>query len=154
MRVREKTGLDFFITQRIFLFCDANNTHVCMHAQSLSSVRLFVTSWTVALLCGISQARILEWVVVSFSRRSSWLSDPDYLAYESLMILCRGRTSLVSRTPYFKHQIQKLENVVKMLLQTWIEYIATFLFNVLLNEGTSRMVKLVPKTFMQSSKKE
>ena len=71
MRVREKTGLDFFITQRIFLFCNANNTHVCMHAQSLSSVRLSVTSWTVALLYGISQARILEWAVISFSRGSS-----------------------------------------------------------------------------------
>ena len=35
-----------------------------------------VTPWTVALLCpGISQARILEWVAISFSRGSCWPRD-------------------------------------------------------------------------------
>ena len=48
---------------------------VCARAQSLSHVRLFLTSWTVALpgssVHGISQARILEWVAISSSRASS-----------------------------------------------------------------------------------
>ena len=42
----------------------------------LSRVQLFATPWTVALpgssVRGIFQARILEWVAISFSRRSSW----------------------------------------------------------------------------------
>ena len=45
----------------------------------LSCVRLFVTPWTVALpgssVHGISQARVLEWVAISFSRGSSWSRD-------------------------------------------------------------------------------
>ena len=44
-------------------------------AYSLNHVRLFVIPWTVAcqasLSMGILQARILEWVVVASSRRSS-----------------------------------------------------------------------------------
>ena len=50
----------------------------------LSHVRLFVTTWTVAYQAlpvmgfsghGIFQARILEWVDISFSRRSSQPRD-------------------------------------------------------------------------------
>ena len=49
---------------------------VCMHAciWSLSCVRLFAIPWTVtcqALLHGIFQARILEWAVISYSRKWS-----------------------------------------------------------------------------------
>ena len=43
--------------------------------QSLSHVQLFVTPWTVAhqaLLSMGFQARVLEWVAISFSRGSSW----------------------------------------------------------------------------------
>ena len=43
--------------------------------RSQSPVRLFVTLWTIALQVplsmGIFQARMLEWVVISFSRGSS-----------------------------------------------------------------------------------
>ena len=43
--------------------------------KSLGSVRLFVTSWTTAhqasLSMGFFQARVLEWVAISFSRGSS-----------------------------------------------------------------------------------
>ena len=43
--------------------------------KSLSCVQVLVTPWTVALQAplsmGIFQARILEWVAVSFSRGSS-----------------------------------------------------------------------------------
>ena len=43
---------------------------VCVHA--CCRVRLFVTSWTVAHH-GIFQARVLEWVAISSSRRSPQL---------------------------------------------------------------------------------
>ena len=55
--------------------------HVCTHnmkwseVKPLSCVQLFATSWTVAYQAlpsmGFFQARILEWVAISFSRRSS-----------------------------------------------------------------------------------
>ena len=47
--------------------------------KSLSCVRLFATPWTIAyhvpLPMGILQARILEWVAISFSRGSSQPRD-------------------------------------------------------------------------------
>ena len=47
--------------------------------KSFSRVQLFATSWTVAhqapLSMGILQARILEWIAISFSRGSSWFRD-------------------------------------------------------------------------------
>ena len=58
---------------------------------SLSHVQLFVTPWTVAcqvpLSVGISQARILKWVVISFSRESSGPRDQIHIS-------CIGRWSL------------------------------------------------------------
>ena len=49
----------------------------CVCAVSVSHVLLFATPWTVAprLLCGISQARILERLAISCSRRSSQPRD-------------------------------------------------------------------------------
>ena len=47
--------------------------------KSLSHVRLYVTSWSVRLPCssvhGIFQARVLDWVAISFSRGSSQPRD-------------------------------------------------------------------------------
>ena len=48
--------------------------------QSLSCVRVFETPWTLGVLpdsCihGIFQARVLQWVAISFSRESSWPRD-------------------------------------------------------------------------------
>ena len=43
---------------------------VCVHAQSLNCVQLFVTPWEGFLAHGISQAKILECVVISFSSGS------------------------------------------------------------------------------------
>ena len=53
--------------------------------KSLSCVWLFVTPWTVAyqapLPMGILQARILEWVAISFSRGSSQLRDQTLVSH-------------------------------------------------------------------------
>ena len=52
-------------------------------AQSLNYVQFFVTPWTIysppgSSVLGFSQAKILEWVAISFSRGSS---QPTYLKY-------------------------------------------------------------------------
>ena len=63
-----------------FGFCamSISDRTACM----LCPVRLFVTPWTVAhqapLVHGISQARILEWVAISFSRGSSQYLGPAH----------------------------------------------------------------------------
>ena len=50
-----------------------------VYGQLLSSVRLFATPWTGdppgSSAHGISQARILEWAAITFSRGSSWRKD-------------------------------------------------------------------------------
>ena len=52
--------------------------------QSLSHILLFVTPWAVALpgfpIHGISQARILEWIVISISRGSSLTRDQTHIS--------------------------------------------------------------------------
>ena len=52
------------------------NLCFCCYVELLSCVWLFATPWlcspTGSSVHGISQARILEWVAISFSRDSSW----------------------------------------------------------------------------------
>ena len=56
----------------------------CDHACMLSLVRFFATPWTVShqppLVHGIFQARILEWVAISFSRGSSQPRDQTHVS--------------------------------------------------------------------------
>ena len=64
--------LTYKVTVTIFL----NSIYMCwMKVKSLSRVRLFATPWTVAYQAPpsmrILQATILEWVAISYSRRSS-----------------------------------------------------------------------------------
>ena len=65
--------LFFIVFHYVCSFCTYINSHLTL--KSLSHVRLCVNPWTVALpsfsVHGIFQARILEWVAISFSRRSS-----------------------------------------------------------------------------------
>ena len=58
-----------------------------MHSKLLSRVWLFETPWTGFSVYGIFQARILEWVAISFSRGSSWPRDRTWVSYLS----CIGR---------------------------------------------------------------
>ena len=58
----------------------------------LSCVRLFVTPWTIAHQAPlsrewISQARILEWVTMAYSRGSSWPRDKTHVS----CVPCMGR---------------------------------------------------------------
>ena len=67
--------------------CLSTNTTICGDAvKSLSRVRLFATPWTVCSLPGFSvhgvlQARILEWVTISFSRGSSQPRDQTRVSH-------------------------------------------------------------------------
>ena len=56
----------FYFTRRdlVSRFSPSVSHGACINAESLSRVQLFVTPWTV--VHGILQARMLEWVAVSF----------------------------------------------------------------------------------------
>ena len=62
---------------------------MCVHAQ----LCLSLTPWTCqASVHGISQARILEWVAVSYSRGSSWPRDRTYISCTDRFILYHWAT--------------------------------------------------------------
>jgi len=65
--------------------------YACVHTPSQSVVCDFLTLWTVAhqapTVHGIFQARILEWVPLSFSRGSSWPRDQTHVSIIGRQIL-------------------------------------------------------------------
>ena len=61
----------------------------------LSHIRLFVAPWIIAH--GIFQARVLEWVSISFSRGSSWPRDQTQVS----RIARRGFTSEPPGKPHY-----------------------------------------------------
>ena len=66
---------------------------LCACVLSLSHVRLFVTTWTVAHQALLSigfQARVLQWLAISSSRGPSWLRDQTRFS----CISCIGRQIL------------------------------------------------------------
>ena len=67
-------------------------------------VWLYATLWTAAhqvpLSLGILQARILEWVAISFSRRSFWLRDRTHVSCISRRILYHWPTWESPRKTY------------------------------------------------------
>ena len=68
--------------------------------KSLSWVQLFATSWTVALQAPLStnsQARILKWVAIPFSRGSSRPRDGPWVS------LIAGRFFILSELPSISH---------------------------------------------------
>ena len=68
-----------------FAWCTLHLNKQFSSVQSLSSVRLFATPSTGNLpgssVHGILQARLLEWVAISFSRGSSWLRNWTQISY-------------------------------------------------------------------------
>ena len=65
---------------------------VLVRAQSLSPVRLFVTSWTLSHQAALSQARILKWVAISYVQ----MVNPRRGGGIEIRSLCRGSTTLCS----------------------------------------------------------
>ena len=79
--MEQNQGSTHFLSSILFhlkaLYFEDNN-----NAQTLSHLWLFATLWTVALgfsVHGIFQARILEWVALSFSRGSSPPRDQTWV---------------------------------------------------------------------------
>ena len=83
--------------------------YIC--AKSLQSCLTFCDSmdWSLtgSSVHGIFQARILEWVAISFSGRSSWPRDQTQISY----IFCVGRGILYHYI--IDRQIDKMENFTK-----------------------------------------
>ena len=65
--------------------------HCCMYAKSLQLCQTFCNTMNCSssgpTVQGIIQARILDWVDISFSRGSSWFKDRTHVSYVS----CFGR---------------------------------------------------------------
>ena len=63
----------------------------CEHVKSLTCVRLFATPWTVtyqapqATVHGVFQARVLEWVAISFSNAWKWKGKVKSLSRARLL---------------------------------------------------------------------
>ena len=87
-----QTTHDFFLSHDLSLFCSFCSLlisllsfnimfdHACMHAQSCPTL-CNPTDYSLpgSSVHGMSQARILEWVAISFSRESSWPRDGTLL---------------------------------------------------------------------------
>ena len=82
--------------------------------QLLSHIWLFVTPWTIAhqtlLVHGIFQARILEWVAISFSRGSSRSRDQTCISCISC-IAGRFFTTEPPRKPPRRHQFSLVQSL-------------------------------------------
>ena len=80
-----------------------------LHTQLLNCVWLYVTPWAVShqvpSVHGILQARILEWVVISFSRGSSWPRDwtPVFCTVGRFFMVWVIRDAPKSSGTYIKH---------------------------------------------------
>ena len=72
--------------------------------KSLSHVQLFATPWTCSppgsSVHGIFQARILEWVAISVSKRSSWLRDWTRVSYCRQTLYCLSHQGSLKRGYY------------------------------------------------------
>ena len=80
----------------LFISCEDMKTALCMCVHSLSRVWLFATpsmdcSLSVSSVHGILQARILEWVAISYSRGSPGLRDQTHISD----ISCIGKQILL-----------------------------------------------------------
>ena len=78
--------------------------------RELPRVPLFVTPWTVAppgsSAHGIFQARMLEWIAISFSRESSWPRDQTHVSWIGTWILYHWTTWEAPSRSYFPMQDQ------------------------------------------------
>ena len=89
MVVCTKILLNIYIPMKIYIFeryIYLNSA--CLHAKTLSRVRLFATLWTNLpgfSVHGILQARILEWIAMPSSRGSSPPRDQTHVSYISFI---------------------------------------------------------------------
>ena len=92
---RQKSKWDILLREQLMnLLLKELLVWMKVKVKSLSLVWLFTTPWIVAH--GIFQARVLEWVAISFSRGSSWPRDQTRVS----SIAGRGFTSVLPGKPY------------------------------------------------------
>ena len=75
------SGLIFVSVNAIEIFVLSSDHVRKWKWKLLSHVRLFATPWTIYIVHGILQARILEWVAFPFSRGSSQHRDWTQVSY-------------------------------------------------------------------------
>ena len=101
-----KSNLNFHVIKKVCV-------HVCVLSR-FSHVQHFATLWMVArqspLPMGVVQARILEWVVMPFSRGSSAPRDPTQVSYVSC-IAGGFFTSEPPGKPIKKVQLKYIEDI-------------------------------------------
>ena len=130
--------------------------------QSLIHVWLFVTPWTVyppgSCIHGISQARIMEWVAISFCRGSSPFRGRIYISCISRWNFYCWATRKPSRIFIYTFNIllfhitefRKL-NEINLLRQILLQLVTNLLFsitiftlaNLKMNQGISFLVDLL-----------
>ena len=115
----------------------------CACSWFVSCGRLFVTPWTVAhsSVHGISQARILEWVVISFSRGSSRPRDWNFISCG----YCIGRWILSPLGHLRSPSCQNLGSILKsreITLLTKVCIVEALVFPVVMYRCESLIIKL------------
>ena len=79
----------------LIYFCTSETVCVCVYAQSVSHVWLYHSVDCSPLVSSVHRAfqvRILEWVAISYSRGSSWPSDPACISCIGRQILYHWAT--------------------------------------------------------------
>jgi len=95
--------------------------HMCVCSVAELGVWLFLTSWLGSSVHGISQARILEWVAISFCRGSSWLREQTRVSCTSWL----GRRILYYCATWESH-ILRTKNIYSSF---WLLYTMNLLMN-------------------------
>ena len=118
--------------------------HVCV--LSLSGLLDSVTPWTASrqapLSMGILQARVLEWVSISFSRGSSWPRDRTHIFYIGRCILYRWAIWESHTMARVQCKVQQLQRIVcSFLKERFVLYLKFYLFFTSFIKMCSKWVK-------------
>ena len=118
--------------------------HVCV--LSLSGLLDSVTPWTASrqapLSMGILQARVLEWVAISFSRGSSWPRDRTHIFYIGRCILYRWAIWESHTMARVQCKVQQLQRIVcSFLKERFVLYVKFYLFFTSFIKMCSKWVK-------------
>ena len=111
--------LQSIVMQRLKWLSTAQHTIVLFHCSSV--VKSYLTLWDsmdCSFVNGISQARILEWVVTSFSRASSWIKDQTCISCIGRWILYHWATREAQVLTWFKRWY--LHSAPKWALNGWL----------------------------------
>ena len=116
----------------VFLFT-SKPAVVCLFVKSCPT--LFATPWTIATpsssVHAISQARVLEWVAISFFRESSWLRDQTCVS-------CIVGLSLYHRASWEAKRLKAINKRLKIHTNALTTTNKNFFFNDLKSRKSGR----------------